>query len=405
MISRNDFQLAALTISYVLEHLYLFFCGFYLFASTRSLSGTQSILHTPTSTWLYVALRLHEAAVFASSDRILSVPRHQTRSIVYAFFFGPSSDKARSSPCRVMLMLRILSFPALMHPYTPSHVPGVTSLSAAMRCDTFSLPTELGSLLAPVQLEAALRVLVPAQAVDHLSSLFRLHHNPLVALADEPTVHSSLNPLQQPIPVPLHIVRHNSPRVNPQLIPRHNLHQLLQRAVPAAQRHEAAASTAFNHLSCHHLLARVHVVDHRRAAEELRINHPGSGVVVLIFDAVFVEFALEAHQGFRDDAVHGVGAGERDEGFGDFAHDADGAAAVDEVHAILVEGAGEIAGGGEVGGGSSWGSAAAGGGISGWKGRMRVWVYSQDADGWRLGWVVGDGCAVAGVVEDLLRDC
>jgi hypothetical protein len=55
-----------------------------------------------------------------------------------------------------------------------------------------------------------------------------------------------------------------------------------------------------------------------------------------------------------------VGAGERDEGLGDFAHDADGAAAVDEVHAVLVKGEGEGAGGGEVGGGGSWGGAAAG---------------------------------------------
>ena len=50
MISRNDFQLAALTISYVLQRDYLFFFWFYLFASARSLSDIQNILDTPTST-------------------------------------------------------------------------------------------------------------------------------------------------------------------------------------------------------------------------------------------------------------------------------------------------------------------------------------------------------------------
>jgi hypothetical protein len=48
--------------------------------------------------------------------------------------------------------------------------------------------------------------------------------------------------------------------------------------------------------------------------------------------------------------VDRVGAGERDEGLGDFAHDSDGAAAVDEVHAIGVKGMGEGTGGFEVGG-------------------------------------------------------
>ena len=78
-------------------------------------------------------------------------------------------------------MLRILSFHAFMHPQTLSFVPGVMSLSAAMRCDTCSRK-EPGSPLAPVQLEAALRVLVSAQAVDHFARFLRLEHDILVAL-------------------------------------------------------------------------------------------------------------------------------------------------------------------------------------------------------------------------------
>ena len=60
--------------------------------------------------------------------------------------------------------------------------------------------------------------------------------------------------------------------------------------------------------------------------------------------------------------MDGVGAGESDEGFGDFAHEADGAAAVDERDVVFVEAAGEGAGGGGVGGGGTGvGTAAVGG--------------------------------------------
>lgn len=40
---------------------------------------------------------------------------------------------------------------------------------------------------------------------------------------------------------------------------------------------------------------------------------------------------------FGDDAVHGFGTGEGDEGFGDFAHETDCAAAVDEGDVVGVE--------------------------------------------------------------------
>lgn len=51
-------------------------------------------------------------------------------------------------------------------------------------------------------------------------------------------------------------------------------------------------------------------------------------------------FLFEAHEGRGDDAVHAVRAGERDEGAGYFAHEADGAAAIDEVGSGGVEGVG-----------------------------------------------------------------
>lgn len=57
--------------------------------------------------------------------------------------------------------------------------------------------------------------------------------------------------------------------------------------------------------------------------------------------------------------MHGGGAGERDECAGDGAHEADGAAAVDEVPGVGVEGRGEGACGVEVFGVVAGGGAAA----------------------------------------------
>lgn len=59
--------------------------------------------------------------------------------------------------------------------------------------------------------------------------------------------------------------------------------------------------------------------------------------------------------------MDGGGAREGDEGSGELAHEADGAAAVDEGDGVRVEGVGEGAGGGEVCGGEAGGGAAAGG--------------------------------------------
>ncbi len=49
-------------------------------------------------------------------------------------------------------------------------------------------------------------------------------------------------------------------------------------------------------------------------------------------------FLLKLYKRVGDYTRDGVGTGERDERAGYFAHDADGAAAVDEVDAVLVEG-------------------------------------------------------------------
>ena len=58
--------------------------------------------------------------------------------------------------------------------------------------------------------------------------------------------------------------------------------------------------------------------------------------------------------------MDGGGAGEGDEGFGDLAHEASCAAAIDEGDGMFVEGVGEGSGGGEVGGRGAGGGAAAG---------------------------------------------
>ncbi len=61
-------------------------------------------------------------------------------------------------------------------------------------------------------------------------------------------------------------------------------------------------------------------------------------------------FRVRADQRAGDDAVHAVRAGQGDERAGQFAHEAAGAAAVDEGGVGGMEGVGEGTGGGEVGG-------------------------------------------------------
>lgn len=111
----------------------------------------------------------------------------------------------------------------------------------------------------------------------------------------------------------------------------------------------------------------MHILDDGRAAIDVLVD--GDGVGSTFFAAV----AFVGEQGFGDYAVDGVRAGEGDERFGEFAHDAYGAAAVDEGDIVFVEGCGEGAGGVEVGGGGSGGGAAAG--REGLEGRL--WEVSE----------------------------
>lgn len=54
--------------------------------------------------------------------------------------------------------------------------------------------------------------------------------------------------------------------VNAQLVPRHDLHQLLERAITSRQSDEARSRTAGQYLLRHHLLAGVHVLHDRGAS-------------------------------------------------------------------------------------------------------------------------------------------
>ena len=209
-------------------------------------------------------------------------------------------------------------------------------------------PSPPALIILPSQPKPPLRILILPQTPHHLLRAPRLPNNPLIILAHEPTAHRVLHPLHQPRPVPLHIKHHHGHAVDPQLVPRRDLHELLERPVPARQRDEAAPGPAGDDLPRHELLARVHVFHDGGAAVEGRVD----------------VFLLEAHEGRGDDAVHAFWAGEGDEGPGDFAHQAHGAAAVDEVRAGGVQGVGQGARGGEVRGGGAGGGAAAGWGVS-----------------------------------------
>lgn len=116
--------------------------------------------------------------------------------------------------------------------------------------------------------------------------------------------------------------------MNAQLIPRGNLHQLLERPIPATEGHEAAAGPPLHDLLGHELFAGVHVRDDGDAAVDVLVD--GGFGVSAGAGAVGSGFLFVADEGGGDDAVNGGGAGEGDEGSGDFAHQADGAGAVDE---------------------------------------------------------------------------
>lgn len=70
-------------------------------------------------------------------------------------------------------------------------------------------------------------------------------------------------------------------------------------------------------------------------------------------------FLFKLYKGSRDYPGDGVGARKGDERAGDFSHDANGATAVDEVYAMLVEGFAEGFGGGNMGWRGTRGGAAA----------------------------------------------
>lgn len=139
----------------------------------------------------------------------------------------------------------------------------------------------------------------------------------------------------------------------------------------------------------------MHCLHHRRPAEDrlvdgiLRVVGFARAGVGVRGGAAFL-LVLDERAG--DDAVDGGGPGEGDEGPGEFAHEADGAAAVDEGAVLGVEDVREGAGGGEVRGGSAGGGTAAGFKVSmlflrecqdikEWVGEVSgVGGYSQNAD-------------------------
>ena len=85
-----------------------------------------------------------------------------------------------------------------------------------------------------------------------------------VAATDEALGDSAAYPVEQAV-VEAADVEHAYPAVvDPQLVPRRRLHQLLHRPVPPAQRDEPRSWPPLDHFPRHHLLPRVHVLYHRR---------------------------------------------------------------------------------------------------------------------------------------------
>jgi hypothetical protein len=202
------------------------------------------------------------------------------------------------------------------------------------------------SVVAPGQVESAGRILVILQILQHLLGTQGLFDDARVVRAYEASAHSVLHPLNQARPVALHVVHNHGHAVDAQLVPRRDLHQLFKRAISTGQGDKATARPTLNDLPGHHLLARVHVLDDSGTAEDglvdLMRSRIGRVVVLLEFD-----------QRGRNDAVHALWPGQRNQSPRNFAHQAYGAAAVDEVRAAFVQGFGEQPRGLEVHGGAA----------------------------------------------------
>jgi hypothetical protein len=177
-------------------------------------------------------------------------------------------------------------------------------------------------LLVPREIESSRRILILLQTRHDLLGTQRLYNNARIPGTHKPTRDGVLDPIDQSRPVVIHVEHNDRHAVDPQLIPRRHLHQLLKGAVTPAQRNEPPAGPARYDFLGHQALARVHVVDDGCAAVH--------GGVDCVRGARGVVVGFQAGEGAWDDAVDGGGAGEGDEGAGDFAHQADGAAAVDE---------------------------------------------------------------------------
>lgn len=180
-------------------------------------------------------------------------------------------------------------------------------------------------LRSPFQLESALADLVVHQRQDGVLGGRRRHENVLVGQLNKALLDSLVDPLDDAVPVAVDVEQADAALVDAQLVPGDRLKELLDGAVTAAEGEEAAARPAGKDLFGHELLARVHVLDDGGAA----VGALGGHVLVVHVDGLVGAVALVLDEGLGDDAVHSLGALELAEGFGDFAHEADGAAAVD----------------------------------------------------------------------------
>ena len=200
------------------------------------------------------------------------------------------------------------------------------------------------SFLVPVQLHPTLCVLVVLQLLHTLFTSLSLDHDAGVVVGDEAALDSSADPLQQAVVIAFDVVNDNTTGVYTQLVPSCDLHKLFHGSVTTAQSDKAATVAAVDNLASHGLLARVHVCDYSGSAEGRLVDNGFQGRTFLVVAFVF-------HQSFGDDAVNGIGTGQRDERLCDLAHDADGATAVYQLHVVLVESLCQFAGGSEVCGG------------------------------------------------------
>lgn len=160
----------------------------------------------------------------------------------YLLFYVSCRDKSTSfyTPLlRIAVSCMRPSFVTMLVSYPPCH----------------STP----SLLLPTQIKPPRRIHILPQTLHHLLRTQRLHQYPRIPRTYEPTPHRILDPLNQARPIPIYIIHHNRHTMYTQLIPRRDLHELLERAVPTAQRDEASARPAGDYFPGHHLLAGVHV--------------------------------------------------------------------------------------------------------------------------------------------------